>query len=168
MKLYHGSNTVIEKIDLAKCRPYKDFGKGLYCTTMEDQAQAMARRVARIYGGEPFVTGFELSDDISDPLLHTRAFDGPSMEWACFIMNNRSRSFTDFSSLECNLDLKYDLVSGPIANDDLALLFRSFERGLITVESLVEAMKYKKLTDQYSFHTERALTVLTKVGEYRV
>ena len=28
MKLYHGSNTIIEQIDLSKCKPYKDFGKG--------------------------------------------------------------------------------------------------------------------------------------------
>ena len=28
MKLYHGSNTKIEKIDLSKCRPYKDFVGG--------------------------------------------------------------------------------------------------------------------------------------------
>lgn len=27
MKLYHGSNMVIEQIDLSKCKPYKDFGQ---------------------------------------------------------------------------------------------------------------------------------------------
>lgn len=32
MILYHGSNVAIDKIDLAKCRPYKDFGKGFYLT----------------------------------------------------------------------------------------------------------------------------------------
>lgn len=28
MILYHGSNMAIDTIDLDKCRPYKDFGKG--------------------------------------------------------------------------------------------------------------------------------------------
>ena len=28
LKLYHGSNIVIEKPDLQLCKPYKDFGKG--------------------------------------------------------------------------------------------------------------------------------------------
>lgn len=28
MKLYHGSNIEIEKIDLGICRPFKDFGQG--------------------------------------------------------------------------------------------------------------------------------------------
>lgn len=30
MKLYHGSDTAIELIDLDKSKPYKDFGKGFY------------------------------------------------------------------------------------------------------------------------------------------
>ena len=33
MLLYHGSNIDIKEIDLAMCRPYKDFGKGFYLTT---------------------------------------------------------------------------------------------------------------------------------------
>ena len=32
MRLYHGSNVVIQQIDLAKCKPYKDFGQGFYLT----------------------------------------------------------------------------------------------------------------------------------------
>ncbi len=50
MILYHGSNLKINKIDLSKCRPYKDFGKGFYCTTIKKQAEFMATRVVKIYG----------------------------------------------------------------------------------------------------------------------
>ena len=63
-----------------------------------------------------------------------------------------------------NFDNRYDIVFGPIANDDLALLFRQFTDGLISVETLVKEMKYKKLTNQYSFHTEKAISLLKKVG----
>lgn len=48
MILYHGSNIMIQNIDLNKCRPYKDFGKGFYCTTIRNQAELMAKRVAAI------------------------------------------------------------------------------------------------------------------------
>ena len=65
-----------------------------------------------------------------------------------------------------SLDNKYELVIGPVANDDLALLFRQFSGGLITVEELTEEMKFKKLTIQYSFHSERAIRMLKKVEEY--
>lgn len=30
MKLYHGSNLVIERIDLYRSKPCKDFGRGFY------------------------------------------------------------------------------------------------------------------------------------------
>ena len=95
--------------------------------------------------------------------LNTRIFEGPSKEWALFVINNRNRDYQDINSIECNHDNKYDLVIGPVADDDLALLFRQFSGGLISVEVLVEVMKFKKLTNQYSFHTERALELLEKV-----
>ncbi|MBR6027864.1 MAG: DUF3990 domain-containing protein [Clostridia bacterium] len=59
MMLFHGSNLEIEAVDLSKCRPYKDFGRGFYLTDIPEQASKMARRVALIYGGEPTVTCFE-------------------------------------------------------------------------------------------------------------
>lgn len=139
IRLYHGSNIAIEEIDLKKTRPYKDFGRGFYLTSMKEQAQKMAQRVSRI-------------------------FEKPSKEWALFVINNRNRDYQDIYSMECNHDNKYDLVIGPVADDDLALLFRQFLGGLISVEVLVEAMKFKKLTNQYSFHTERALELLEKAG----
>jgi len=42
MKLYHGTNCHIKNIDLSKCRPYKDFGKGFYLTELKQQAKEWA------------------------------------------------------------------------------------------------------------------------------
>ena len=42
MRLYHGSkkcNTGINSINLAMCRPYKDFGIGFYLTDIREQAE---------------------------------------------------------------------------------------------------------------------------------
>ncbi len=33
IKLYHGSYTVVDKPELSKCMPGKDFGLGFYLTT---------------------------------------------------------------------------------------------------------------------------------------
>ena len=46
MILYHDSNVDIKTIDLSKCSPNKDFGRGFYLTTIKEQAQRMALRVA--------------------------------------------------------------------------------------------------------------------------
>ena len=43
MIIYHGSNMKIEKIDLKKCKPFKDFGKGFYCTALREQAELIAK-----------------------------------------------------------------------------------------------------------------------------
>lgn len=50
MILYHGSNLKIDEIDLTKCKPYKDFGQGFYCTTIKKQAEFMAERVLKRQG----------------------------------------------------------------------------------------------------------------------
>lgn len=165
MILYHGSNVEIDAVSLEKCRPYKDFGRGFYLTELEDQAQKMAARTARIYGGKPYVTAFEFdAAALISPDFVTLTFDLPSTQWAVFVVNNRSREFTNFDSFACNHDCKYDIVAGPIANDDLALLLRQFTSGLIDTEALTREMKYKQLSSQYSFHTARAVALLRKTG----
>ena len=35
VRLYYGSNIVIDNINLAMCRSYKDFGQGFYLTDKE-------------------------------------------------------------------------------------------------------------------------------------
>lgn len=164
MILYHGTNCVIEKIDLDKCRPYKDFGKGFYLTTIKEQAEKMAKRVSKIYGGQPVVNFFRY-DSVVDNGINIKRFDSPTEEWARFVINNRNG---EKSAGDNNLDNKYDIVIGPVANDDLALLFRQFSNGMIEIDTLIREMKYKKLTDQYSFHSEKALRFLTKESDYNV
>ena len=165
MILYHGSNVKINKIDLSLCRPNKDFGKGFYLTEIKEQAFLMAKRVSKIYGGSPVVTVFEFDKSIlNNDRFNVLSFDLPSKEWATFVMNNRNKDFRNSADPLCNLDNKYDIVFGAIANDDLAVLFRIFQNGLLDLESLARKLEYKKLTNQYSFHTEIAISTLNKVG----
>ena len=166
MILYHGSNIEIQQINLTMCRPYKDFGQGFYLTTIKQQAIKMAQRVSRIYGGIPIVTIYEYINDRDG--LNMKTFDKPTESWARFVLNNRNRNFVNFNDLECNHDNKYDIVIGPIANDDLALLFRQFSTGLISIEILKKEMEYKQLTDQYSFHSINAIQHLKLVGAEHV
>ena len=62
------------------------------------------------------------------------------------------------------MDNKYDIVIGPIANDDMAVLFRQYENGMMSFENVVNGMVYKETTNQYSFHTEKAISLLRKVS----
>ena len=165
MRLYHGSNIAIDNINLAMCRPYKDFGQGFYLTDIEKQAEKMAIRVARIYGEKPIVNIYEIDDDFKDfKDLKIKDFGiKTTEEWARFVMNNRSRAFTDMKNVLCNKDNKYDIVIGPVADDNMALLFRQYENEIIDFETLVKGMIYKETSSQYSFHTENSVKLLRKV-----
>lgn len=136
MRLYHGSNMMIENIDLSKCKPYKDFGRGFYLTEIKEQAEKMASRTAAIYGGEPTVTEFEF-DEAALHTLSVKTFENPDKEWALFVLANRSRNSRQ--PTHC-----FDIVIGPVADDTIATLFRNFNDGIIDLPTLVNGLKYKR------------------------
>lgn len=160
MRLYHGSNTAFREIDLSFCRSNKDFGRGFYLTPDRSAADRMAVRTVRRFDGRPFVMTFEFDDSVLKD-VPVKRFAMPSEEWAMFVMANRR---PDAPAEDHNRDNRYGLVVGPVANDDLALLFRQFALGLVTVEMMVREMRYKQLTVQYSFHTPAAVAVLSFIG----
>ena len=164
MILYHGSNTKVEAVDLSRCRPNKDFGQGFYLTPDKSAAEKMALRTVRRFGGTPFLMTYDF-DETQLEKLNQKLFDVPSVEWAMFVMANRR---ADNNAKDHNLDNKYDVVVGPVANDDLALLFRQFSRGLLTVEMLMREMQFKRLTTQYSFHTQSAVSLLRLIEVHHV
>ena len=162
MLLYHGSNINIKEINLAMCRPYKDFGKGFYLTEIREQAEKMARRVARIYGGNAVLNQYEFDKEtVMKSTLRIKDFGvETSEEWA--------RSFIESDSFDNNTENQFDIVIGPIANDAMAVLFRQYENGMIDFETLLKGLEYRETTNQYSFHTERAIRFLKKVGSQNV
>ena len=164
MIVYHGSNVEIHNIDLSKCRKYKDFGQGFYVTTLEQQAIDMAKRVARRCSeGIPTVTAFEFDESKIDG-LNVKKFNEVSEDWALMVINNRNEKMTDIDNELTNQDNKYDIVYGPVANDDISTVFALYVSGFLKSYQLAEELEYRKLSNQYSFHTERATKLLTKVG----
>ncbi len=155
MKLYHGSNTVIERIELSKCKPFKDFGKGFYLTEIREQAEQMAKRTSAIYGGESVVTEFKFDETALNALV-VKTLEEPGEEWALFIMANRDRN--KVHPIHC-----YDIVIGPVADDTIATLFRNFDDGIIDLQMLVNGLKYKKVSSQYLFHSAEAIKYLQRI-----
>ena len=157
MILYHGSNIVIENIDLAKCRPYKDFGKGFYLTDIRRQAERMAARTAKMFHGEPTLTRFEFDLDLAvRQRLKVKIFASPDEEWARFVMANRDINVAQ----PCH---DYDIVIGPVADDTIARLLRMFTENFISEQQLVKELTFSDVTSQYFFHTEAAIKMLIKI-----
>lgn len=156
MILYHGSNVSFDTIDLEKGLPAKDFGRGFYMTdSLECAEKTASQRVVRL-GGMPKVMVFDCDESIVRS-MNVRTFEMPSREWALFVRANRR---TDCIAGDHNYDNRYDIVKGPIANDKLSLLFRLYERDIITVDEFARRMQFKELYTQYSFHTVQALSAL--------
>ena len=80
-----------------------------------------------------------------------------------FVVNNRERGFKDFENKLYNGDNKYDVVMGAVANDDLVGTFDLFRDGFMSIDDVVKQITYKNLTNQYSFHSERAIAYLRAV-----
>ncbi len=63
IRLYHGSNIIIEQIDLSRSKRGKDFGQGFYLNANPDQAMAMAIRTTRFLNeGHPSLSCFEFDE----------------------------------------------------------------------------------------------------------
>ena len=155
MFLYHGSNMMIDEIDLAKSRPYKDFGKAFYLSADEEQAREMAKFKVMTGGGDVCVTAFEFDEQDLD-MLKIKRFDNYTEEWAEFVYNNRDEK-KDFQH-------DFDLVYGPIANDTVGVQIRDLrERKISLTEFLKNLHYYKGVTFQYAFCTPLAISKLKKV-----
>lgn len=154
MKLYHGSNIIIERIDLSKSKPNKDFGKGFYLSDSFEQAREMAQFKALQLGMEPKVTIFEFDKNgLTSSDLKIKIFKSYSEEWVDFIIQNRNGISTH----------DFDFIYGPIANDKVGRQLRLFNDNDITKEQLIEKLKYfKGITFQYYFGTDQSLKFLTK------
>lgn len=159
MILYHGSNVAIETIDFSKSKPGKDFGVGFYLSDDEEQAQEMAEKKALLLGGEPTVTLFEFDEDAAkaDSDIAYLRFEKYSLEWGQFVKKNRDNKGSQ--SLHT-----YDIVYGPIANDNIGLQLRRLNAEIIDIEKFVNEIKLKGgETYQYFFGTEKSLKYLSKL-----
>lgn len=156
MRLYHGTNVDFDLIDIEKSNPYKDFGKGVYLTDIKEQAERMALRKVKFFGGVPVIQVYDFDEAaLQMDKLKVKFFSEPSEEWAVFIHNNRNRAL-DFHH-------DYDVVIGPIANDGVAYLLGRYEEGTITLPELVRGLEFKQLNNQYFFGTQKALDLLRRV-----
>lgn len=162
MRLYHGSNQVIDKIDLKRGRRGKDFGQGFYLSADRHQAQLMAERtVDREEVGEPVVMVYDFDETLlykSSDGLKVKIFEGYTIEWAEFIIKNRSNGTSHQAH-------DYDIVYGPIADDKVGLQISRYNLKYISMKELIKQLSFLRPTFQYFFGSEKALGLLKTIDE---
>ena len=136
--IYHGSNTAVEKPRILINGHYKDFGYGFYCTNIEKQAKrwALTRRGASVVSHYQYVKSKEL-----------KILEFPDMteESLQFVVECRSGIAHD-----------YDIVEGPMADDQIWDYVEDYMAGKISKAAFWELVKFKYPTHQIVFCTERA------------
>lgn len=148
--LYHGSNVVVEKPEIRTLGHYKDFGYGFYCTRFEKQAKKWAltkkpQHIVTIYS----------YDEAQD--LKVLNFEKMTDEWLDFVADCR-RGVTH----------NYDMVEGPMADDQIWDYVEDFVSGNISREAFWALARFKNPTHQMVFCTEKALGCITYKDFYEI
>lgn len=159
LTLYHGSNVAIDNIDLSCSRRGKDFGCGFYLNPDKSQALAMAiRTTKRMQEGAPVLNAYTFDEKLleENSPLSVKVFEGYSIEWAEFILKNRR-------NLEQTPIHNYDIVIGPIADDTVGLQLRRFIQGYISIERMIDELRFQTPAIQYFFGTKKAISYLKKI-----
>jgi hypothetical protein len=152
MLLYHGSNLEVARPQLVEQTRGLDFGGGFYLTAREEQANDFAERVMnRRKMGTATVNVYEFDEASSKQSLDIAYFPEPNADWLAFVRDNRLKTYAG---------KQYDLIIGPVANDNVFLTVQAVVIGQFTVEAALVALKPYKLFDQYCFATQKALSML--------
>ena len=151
MILYHGSNIEVKEPILLKVQRELDFGKGFYTTSDLEQAARWAERTAKRRGeSNAFVTVYEVNED---ELKNIRllSFDSPNVDWLDFVVKNRKGE---------NIADNWDVISGPVADDQTAQVIDLYLEGAYDEEEAIRRFLTQKLKDQYTFKTKEAINLL--------
>ena len=144
--VYHGSCYEFENIELNKSHNRRDFGKGFYTTILKSQSKEWGYRLSLKKNYFIYEYLFE-----ENSVLNVKRFDTLSEEWLEFIKENRSKG---------GLQHKYDVVIGPVADDNTMETVQLYIANILTASEAVERLRYNKVNNQVSFHTEKALQYL--------
>jgi hypothetical protein len=159
MKVFHGSNLVVSTPKIKNRFKTLDFGIGFYTTENEKQAQEFALKVFERRGGEgvPTVSCFEFRAEFEE--FRFLNFDKPDEKWLDFVVANRKGG---------NLSKNFDIVRGPVANDDVFATIILYEDGTIDKETTIKRFKVKTLFNQILFANDIVLKNLEFSHSYEV
>lgn len=159
--LYHGTIYSFEIPDIDICtekkslKKTKDFGNGFYATSSIHQAKNWAikkRNEKKEKTG--YVNIYILEESYKDKLSvkeFTKTKEDLN-EWIDFVHAFRNN---------LPINVTYDIIHGPVADDDIYRSFALYETRQITKKELLDRLLCKKsLKDQFCFRTKESLSYL--------
>lgn len=151
--LFHGTN---QDISAPRCdvgSSARDFGKCFYTT----YSWRMAKRWAEMnFPSHPVVNKYSLDlEKLSDGNLKIKHFVADA-DWARFVYENRNNP--KFKRPD------YDIIIGPIADNNLKKHFMKIKTERLTFEEIAPMINFRRYTSlQVCFCSEYAISILNKL-----
>lgn len=168
VRLYHGSEVIVERPEFGKGARHNDYGKGFYCTENPELAREWAcakqkNGYVNIYDMD--MTGLSVLN-LNDPQYNI-------LNWLAILADNRtywqngsiSEDAKDYIKTHFLLDISvYDVIIGYRADDSYFSFAQDFVAGVISLEKLSEAMRLGKLGEQIVLKSPKAFGQIEFVG----
>ncbi len=152
LKLFHGTDHIIEVPDISLGNTYNDYGRGFYCTRIDE----MAREWACKKNTDGFVNIYDFD---MDGLNVLNLSDGTHsvLNWIALLLQYRSFKLDSEIAIDAreyvinrySVDLNnYDVVIGYRADDSYFQYAESFVSNALPLRSLNRALRLGKLGEQ--------------------
>ena len=164
MKLYHGSDHIVEAPTFGLGKPYNDYGLGFYCTQHPD----MAGEWAVGFDHDGFVNEYDF-DTNGLEIVDLDAQEFTTLHWLAVLLANRwfdvrapiANDAREYLLANFVVDLsKADVVEGYRADDSYFTFAQDFINGTISYRQLGNAMRLGELGSQVVVKSERAFSRL--------
>lgn len=141
MRLFHGSNMIVDAPKTNVGRENLDFGYGFYVTKLEEQASKWALAVAERKGpnSPAILNEYEFDYETAISQFRVLHFDAYDLDWLEYVVACRrgEPAWKD-----------YDWVEGGVANDNVIDTVEDYENGRMTAEQALDQLRFKKPNHQ--------------------
>lgn len=168
MRLYHGSENIIEKPVYGKGARYNDYGKGFYCTENIELAKEWA--CAKQKNGYANIYDLDLSD-LNVLNLNSGSYN--ILNWLAILADNRTYWQNGSIAEPAKNYIKenflpdifaYDVIIGYRADDSYFSFAQDFVSGVISLQKLAQAMRLGKLGEQIVLKSPKAFAQIQFAG----
>lgn len=162
--LLHGSNQVVETPELSQGNIHNDYGRGFYCTRLEEMAKEWACKNQK----DGFVNRYEL-DLESLRILELSDGSHTVLNWIAILLKNRTFRLRSQIAIDARdyliehfaIDTSlYDVIVGYRADDSYFQYAESFVENTLPLRSLNKALTLGKLGLQTVLVSEKAFEQL--------
>ena len=163
LKIYHGSTFIVKQPNIEILNYRSDFGKGFYTTTDLEQAKKWTiikkKRLEKEDNNKDIHQYVNIYEYTENKDLNILNFETATEEWLKFVFKNRQSD---------ELVHQYDIVIGPVADDNLYQVLVSYENGIYDMEETIKRLKTYVLSNQISFHTLKSLECIKYIETIEV